>query len=327
MRAIVITAPGASSNLKITETPPPTPGRGDALIDVAYCGCNFADTMIASGTYPHPKGYPLIGGLEVSGRVARVGPDVRGVAVGDAVAAFLEEAGGFADQCVAPAERLIAIPDGMGLDVAASFPIQALTSWHLLHNVSVTKPGDVILLHAIGGGVGLIATQLAVRAGATVIGTVGTRGKEKRPLEFGAAKVVNREDEDFVAAVMAFTRGKGVDKIVDSTGASILDRSFATIRKLGHVVSFGEAEGRPFPNLWERLVSKSLTFTRFHLGHADFASDIWRRSVEEIVGGIMAGALRVPIAETFSFEKAGAMLERLASRQVSGKLILAVNPV
>jgi NADPH2:quinone reductase len=327
MRAIVITAPGASRNLKVTEAPPPTPGRGDALIDVAYCGCNFADTMIARGTYPHPKGYPLIGGLEVSGRIVGVGPDVRGVAVGDAVAAFLEDAGGFADQCVAPAERLIAIPDGMGLDVAASFPIQALTSWHLLHNVSVTKQGDVILLHAIGGGVGLIATQLAVRAGATVIGTVGTRGKEKRPLEFGAAKVVNREDEDFVAAVMAFTRGKGVDKIVDSTGASILDRSFATIRKLGHVVSFGEAEGRPLPNLWERLVSKSLTFTRFHLGHADFASDIWRRSVDEIVGGIMGGALRVPIAETFPFDKAGVMLERLASRRVSGKLILAVNPV
>ena len=252
---------------------------------------------------------------------------MRGFAVGDAVASFLEEAGGFADQCVAPAERLVAIPDGMGLNVAASFPLQALTAWHLLHNVSVTKPGDVILLHAIGGGVGLLATQLAVQAGATVIGTVGTRGKEKRALEFGAAKVVNREEEDFVAAAMAFTGGKGVDKIVDSTGASILDRSFATIHKLGHVVSFGEAEGRPFPNLWERLVSKSLTFTRFHLGHVDFASDAWRKSVDEVVGGVMAGALRIRIEETFPFEKAGAMLERLASRQVSGKLILAVNPL
>jgi NADPH:quinone reductase len=326
MRAIVITAPGGGENLKVIEAPAPTPGQGEVLVDVAYCGCNFADTMIAKGTYPHPKGYPLIGGLEISGRIAKLGPGVRGFAVGDAVASFLEEAGGFADRCVAPAERLIAIPNGMGLDVAASFPIQALTSWHLLHNVSVTKPGDVILLHAIGGGIGLIATQLAVRAGATVIGTVGTRGKEKRALEFGAAKVVNREDEDFVAVVMAFTGGKGVDKIVDSTGGGILDRSFATIRKLGHVVSFGEAEGRPFPNLWERLVSKSLTFTRFHLGHADFASDIWRRSVDEIVDGIMASTLRVPIEEAFPFEKAAAMLERLSSRQVSGKLILAVNP-
>ena len=105
----------------------------------------------------------------------------------------------------------------------------------------------MILLHAIGGGLGLFATQLAVQAGATVIGTVGTRAKEKRALEYGAALVVNRGDEDFVAAVMAFTRGRGVDKVVDSTGASILDSSFACIRKLGHVVSYGEAEGRRYP--------------------------------------------------------------------------------
>jgi len=326
LRAIIIDAPGVKGNLRIGEAPEPTPGPGEALIDVAYCGCNFADTMIVSGTYPHPKGYPIVGGLEVSGRIAALGPGVTGVKAGDRVAAFLEEAGGFADQCVAQVERLIPIPKGMGFDVAAAFPIQGLTAWHLLHNVSVTRSGDVILIHAIGGGVGLFATQLAVGAGATVIGTVGTKGKEARALEFGAARVVNREDEDFVAAVTSFTKGKGVDKALDSTGASILDRSFSTVRKLGHVVSFGEAEGRPFPNLWERLVAKSLTFTRFHLGHADCSSAAWRRSIDEVVGGIMDGGLRVPIEQTFPFAEAGAMLDRLASRQVAGKLILAVNP-
>ena len=327
MRAIVITAPGVENNHSIVEVPEPSPGLGQVLIDVAYGGCNFADTMIAKGTYPHPKGYPIVAGLEISGRIAGLGPGVDGVAVGDRVAAFSEEAGGFAERCVVPAERLVPIPDAMTLEVAATFPIQALTAWHLLHNVSVTRPGDVILLHAIGGGLGLFATQLAVQAGATVIGTVGTRAKEKRALEYGAARVVNREDEDFVAAVMAFTNGKGVDKVVDSTGAGILDRSFACIRKLGHVVSYGEAEGRPLPNLWERLVAKSLTFTRFHLGHVDFGSDKWRRSLDEVVGGIAEGRLKVHIEAMFPFEQAGEMFDRLSSRQVSGKLILAVNPV
>lgn len=326
MRAVVITAPGVENNLKIGVEPKPDPSPGHVLVDVAYGGCNFADTMIVKGIYPHPKGYPLVGGLEISGHVAAVGPGVDGVKAGDRVAAFLEEAGGFADQCVVPVERLIPIPPKMGLDVAAAFPIQALTSWHLLHTVSTTRPGDVILIHAIGGGVGLFLTQIAVRAGATVIGTVGTKGKEKRALEFGAARVVNREEEDFAAAVMAFTKSKGVDKIVDSTGASILDRSFAVVRRLGHVVSFGEAEGKPFSNLWERLVTKSLTFTRFHLGHMDLASEAWRKGVDEVVGRIMSGALKVPIEEIFPFEKAGAMLDRLASRQVAGKLLLAVNP-
>ena len=326
MRAIVITAPGVENNLPIVEVQEPSPGPGQVLIDVAYGGCNFADTMIAKGTYPHPKGYPIVAGLEISGRIAALGPDVRGVAVGDRVAAFSEEAGGFAERCVVPAERLARIPDAMSLEVAATFPIQALTAWHMLHNVSVTRPGDVILLHAIGGGLGLFATQLAVQAGATVIGTVGTRGKDKRALEYGAALVVDRQDEDFVAAVMAFTRGRGVDKLIDSTGASILDRSFACIRKLGHVVSYGEAEGRPLPNLWERLVARSLTFTRFHLGHVDFGSDKWRQSLDEVVGGIAEGRLTVHIEAVFPFEQAGEMLDRLSSRQVSGKLILAVNP-
>ncbi len=326
MKAIIVKAPGVADNLTVEDAPAPRPGPGEVSVDVAFCGCNFADTMMVSGTYPHPKGYPLIAGLELSGRVHEVGPGVVTFRLGDRVAAFSEDAGGFAERCVVPAERLIAIPDAMGLDVAAAYPIQALTAWHLLHNVSVTRPGDVILLHAIGGGLGLLATQLAIKAGATVIGTVGTRGKEKRALEMGASLVVHRDDEDFVEAVLRFTAGKGVDKIVDSTGGDILDRSFGCIRKLGHVVSYGEAAGRPFANLWERLVAKSLTFSRLHLGHVDFSGDAWKRSVSEVTGDILSGRLLVRVEEVFAFERAAAMLDRLASRSVSGKLLLAVAP-
>jgi NADPH2:quinone reductase len=326
MRAIVITTPGQSDNLVYSDAPEPVPGPREVLVHVAYCGCNFADTMIVKGTYPHPKGYPIIGGLEVSGTVAKLGEGVSGFHIGDRVAGFSEEAGGFADFCAVPAERLIRLPDAIGLDIGAAFVIQALTAWHMLHNVSTTKAGDVLLIHAVGGGVGLYLTQLAVHAGATVIGTVGTKGKEKRALSFGASLVINREEEDFVAATMAFTKGKGVDKILDSTGATILDRSFETIRKLGHIVSIGEAEGPPLPNLWERLVRKSLTFTRLHLGHIDFAGQKWRDGVNEVVEGIVEGRLIVPLEETFPYERAGDMLTRLGSRQVSGKLILAINP-
>jgi NADPH2:quinone reductase len=323
MRAIVVDRPGGA--ISVADVAVPKPGPGEVLIEVAYVGCNFADTMVANGSYPHPKGYPLVMGFEPAGRIAEVGPGVTGWRVGDRVSAFCENAGAFADFAVAPADRLIPVPDAMGFDVAAAYALQALTAWHLLHNVSVTKPGDVILLHAIGGGVGLLATQIAVAAGATVIGTVGTPGKEKRALEFGAARVINRAEEDFVAATLAFNQGRGVDKIVDSTGATILDRSFETIRKLGHVVSYGEAEGRPLPNLWERLVQKSLTFTRFHLGHADTGSDIWKRSVKETSEAVLAGRLKAPIEEVFAFARCEDMLKRLASRSVAGKLILEVK--
>lgn len=327
MRAIVLKAPGGDpGDMVVEDVAEPAAGPGEVVVAVAYGGCNFADTMMRSGTYPHPKGYPIGAGLEFSGHVTALGPGVSGVAVGDRVTTFNESAGGFAERCAVPAARLIKLPDAIALDVGAAFNIQAMTAWSMLHVVSETKPGDVVLIHAIGGGVGLYLTQLAVRAGAPVIGTVGTAGKEARALEYGAAKVINRNDEDFVPAVLDFTEGRGVDKILDSTGATILDRSFGCIRNLGHVVSIGEAEGKPLANLWERLVRGSLTFTRFHLGHSQFGSPAWRDGVAVVVGAIADGSLQVPIEQTFPFEQCAAMYDRLESRQVSGKLLLEVRP-
>ena len=326
MRAILLTAPAGANTMVFADVPEPTAGLGELLVEVAYGGCNFADTMMRIGSYPHPKGYPVIAGLEIAGHVAAIGPGVTGFRPGDRVAAFSEEAGGFADCCVVSAERAVRIPDSIGLDTAAGFTIQALTAWNMLHNVSRTNDGDVILMHAIGGGLGLFATQLAVHAGAVMLGTVGTRGKEQRALEYGAVRVFNRGEEDFVAGTLDFTRERGVDKVLDSVGATVLDCSFEAIRKLGHIVSVGEAEGRPLPNLWERLVRRSLTFTRFHLGHSDFKSENWKRGVEEVVKGVADGWLKVPVEQVFAFEDAADMYARLESRQVSGKLLLAVNP-
>lgn len=327
MRAILLGEPkDGLGSLSLVDAERPAPGAHDVLVEVAYGGCNYADTMMREGTYPHPKGYPLVAGLEVSGRVAAVGAHVTAFRPGERVAAFIEGAGGFADFALAPAERCIPLPDAMAFDTGAAFVIQGLTAWHLLHTVSRTRPGDVVLIHAVGGGVGLYLTQLAVAAGARVIGTVGTPGKEERPLRYGAERVVNRAQENFVDAVRDHLRGGDVDKVLDSTGATILDRSFALMRRLGHVVSYGEAEGRPLPNLWERLVERSLTFTRFHLGHSDFASDAWRTAWQEVTGAIVAGRLETPIAQRFALEDVGAMYDRLRSRAVSGKLVLEINP-
>lgn len=325
MRAVLLNPPGgAEENMVVTDVPEPAPKAGEALVAVSFAGCNFADMMMRLGTYPHPKGYPLVAGLEIAGHVVAVGEEVTGIAVGDRVAGFSEDAGGFAEFCTIPAKRLVRIPEAIGLDTAAAFLIQATTAWHMLHAVSTTKRGDTILVHAIGGGVGLYLTQLGVAAGATVIGTIGTAGKERRPLDYGAARVINRADEDFVAAVMELTGGKGVDKIIDSTGGSILDRSFDTIRLLGHVISYGEAEAKPFANLWERLVQRSLTFTRFHLGHVDFESEAWKNSVAEILGRVAQGSLKVPIEGVFPLDRVHDMYARLESRQVAGKLILQI---
>jgi NADPH2:quinone reductase len=292
---------------------------------VKYGGFNYADIMMRKGIYPHPKGYPHVAGIEMAGTISTVGPGVTGLVPGDRVAAFCENAGAFAQKCVISSKQIVKVPDKIGLDTAAACLVQATTAWHLLHSVSTTKPGDLILVHAVGGGVGLYLTQIAVQAGAIVIGTVGTKGKEKRALEFGALRVINREDENFVSAVMDATKGRLIDKVIDSTGGSILDRSFETIRELGHVVSFGEAEGVPFANLWERLVRKSLTFTRLHIGHIDSTSNAWRVANESVFTMILNGLIKVPIEGIFSMDDVHEMYQKLESRTVAGKLLLRVS--
>lgn len=326
MRAVIFETPdGDPASTVIKDVPTPEPHQGEVLIKVAYAGLNFADLMMQTGIYPHPKGYPLVAGLEMSGEVAAIGDGVAGVTLGQRVAAFSEDAGAFAEYCVVPAERLIALPDDVSLETGAAFYIQSMTAWSLLHIVSETKPGDTLLIHAIGGGVGLQLTQLAKAAGAHVIGTVGTPGKEAAALAYGADQVILRNQSDFVSACLEATDGKGVDKVVDSTGASILDRSFDAIRPLGHVVSYGEAEGKPFDTLWEQLVRKSLTFTRLHVGHLDYTSDVWTAAVKAVTGMISTGALDVPVKGIFEMENVDRMFAALASRQTAGKLILRIR--
>ncbi len=326
MRAVIFEKPdGDPASTTVREIDVPVPGSGQVLLRNAYSGLNYADLMMRTGIYPHPKGYPLVAGLEMSGHVESLGPDVQGLEPGQRVAAFSEDAGAFAEYCVVPLERVVALPDAVSLETGAAFYIQAMTAWNLLHTVSTTRPGDVLLIHAIGGGVGLQLTQLAKAAGAVVIGTVGTPGKEARALEFGADRVVLRSEEDFVEVALQMTDGRGVDKVVDSTGASILDRSFDAIRPLGHVVSYGEAEGKPYPTLWERLVQKSLTFTRLHVGHLDFKSDAWRDGTRLVLNMIADGSLKVPVEGCFTLATVDEMFDALASRRTAGKLIMRIG--
>jgi NADPH2:quinone reductase len=323
MKAVVIHALGGPEQLTLADMPDPVPKAGEVLLDVAYAGCNWADTQVRQGIYPHPMTYPMILGFEASGTVAALGPGVTDVKVGDRVAAFPESGGAYAEKCVAPAAGLIRLPDAIGLDVGAAFPIQALTAYHMMWTVyGGIWPGTTVLVNAVGGGVGLCCTQLAVHAGATVIGTTGTKGKEKRALENGAARVVNTSEEDFEKAVLDFTDGRGVDLAIDSYGATMLDRTFNVVRKLGHVVSIGEAEGQPFKNIRERILPRSQTFTRLHLGHVEQGSPEWQSGIDHVLVGLAEGWLRIPIEGVFPLSEAADMHRRLEGRHVAGKLLL-----
>jgi NADPH2:quinone reductase len=322
VKAVIVKEPGGLDQLVVAEIPVPACGADDVVVDVAYCGLNWADTMIREGTYPHPFTYPVVPGLEVAGRVAATGENVSNVKRGDRVVGFNEKGGGYAEKFVVPSGLVFALPPRLPLEIGAAFPVQGLTAYHMLHTIGRVGRGDWVLIHAAGGGVGLYCTQLAVKAGARVIGTVGTAGKEKRPLEYGAERVVLRSAEDFEAVVMETTGGSGVDLAIDSLGAQTLDRTFNVVRKLGRVISIGEAEGVPFPNIRERLLPRSLTFTRFHIGHVDPASRLWQVGFDYVISGILDGWLKVPIEGIYDLDQARDMQARIESRQLSGKLLL-----
>jgi NADPH2:quinone reductase len=324
VKAVVIHAPGAPEQLVMADVPEPDPGPGQVLVDVAFAGCNWADTQIRTGIYPHARTYPLVLGLEVAGTVAKLGPGVNEVAIGERVAAFLEQGGAYAQKAVVAANMLMRLPDSISLEIGAALTVQPLTGYHMLHTIYRIKPGDTVLINAIGGGVGLFTTQLAVNAGARVIGTVGTPGKEKLALDYGAERVIVTPDEDFEQAVMEFSGGRGVDLAIDSLGATMLDRTFNVVRKLGHIISIGEAEGQPFKNIRERILPRSQTFTRLHIGHVDAQSQAWKDSLDLIPRGVVDGWLKVPMAGTFPMEEAAAMHRYLESRQAAGKLVLQI---
>lgn len=324
MKSVIIRKPGAIEALEIIETPKPDCGESQVLVRVEYCGCNWADTQVRRGIYPHPIQYPTVPGFEISGTVAAVGGSVRGLTVGQRVAGLVPQ-GGYAEFCLADPAGLWAVPDAMKLELAAAFQVQALTTYHMLHSVYALKAGDAVLVHAIGGGVGLYVTQLGVLAGARIIGTVGSDGKADRPLRYGASYVIDRRKEDFVGRVMALTEGRGVDLAIDSLGGATLDRTFDCVRYLGHIINIGEAEATPFQNIRERLLPRSLTFTRFHAGHVLLYPDLWRKGIDSVIQGIMSGRIDVPIVEVYPLEKVRQMHRRLEQRGVSGKLLMSTR--
>ena len=225
--------------------PKPDLNNHEILVEVHYGGLNYADLMMCNGSYPHPKGYPLQAGIEFSGIVVKCGSEVQNFSVGDRVAGFSENAGAFSEFLSVPETSVTKLIDEVSLEDGAAYYVQTTTAFHLLHTIGKVTANDIVLIHAIGGGVGLNLTQLAKHSGATVVGTVGTTGKEKRPLECGADLVLDRTKQQFTEEIQQKFGKSPIRLLIDSTGADILNDSFDLMQNLGHVVSYGEASGQP----------------------------------------------------------------------------------
>jgi putative PIG3 family NAD(P)H quinone oxidoreductase len=235
MRAVTLPSFGGPEVLTLAELPDPVAGPGVVVLDVAATAVNRADVMQRLGFYPPPPGFSEVPGLECSGTVAAVGSGVSGWQVGDQACALLT-AGGYATKVSVPVGQLLPIPQGVPLVEAAALPEVTCTVHSNVFLRAGLSAGDVFLVHGGSSGIGTMAIQLAVQAGATVITTVGSAEKAERVLELGATRAVLYKDEDFVPAVKELG---GADVILDVVGAKYLDQNVKALADGGRLVVIG----------------------------------------------------------------------------------------
>jgi len=327
MRAVEVAAPGGLDQLRLAERPRPAAAKGEIVVQVAYAAANWGDIQKRQGIYPDPIRYPAVLGAEFSGRVAELGTGVRGFKLGQRVAAIAGPTmlGAFADYAAIPASYAMKLPKRLSLEAAAAMPVAFLTAYHLLRSAHQVKRGETVLVHAIGGAVGLALTQLGRAIGARMIGTVGSAAKAKLPKRFGADLVIDRSKQDFVAAALRFTKGAGVDLVIDSLGADILPRSFEALRRYGKVINIGEAAGEPDFPVRKTLYRRSTSFAGFEVLHAEPGSKRWTAGVRYVMAGAARGRFGMPVAGVFPMAKIAELQARLETRGVSGKLLLEIG--
>jgi NADPH2:quinone reductase len=234
-------SPG-SDQTEVRKVDDPQPGPGEVTIDVAYAGINFMDVMARRGDPGYAGGWPYAPGLEVSGSVREVGPGFTTLEPGQRVVAYTP-GGGLAEIARTRAEFVVPLPGQVPLPVAAAAPLMLTTALLLLTDAARFRPGDSVLVHGAGGGVGSAIAQLVPALGGGLrIGTVGRPDGVARALGDGYDVAVART-EDVVAAVRAATNGVGADIVLDPQGTALLDTDLAVTAPGGRIVLFGNAGG------------------------------------------------------------------------------------
>jgi NADPH2:quinone reductase len=318
MRAIAVSELGGPEVLVACEQPDPLAGPGQVVVEVAAAGINFIDIYHRSGVYRQEV--PYVPGSEGAGTVRAVGEGVTGFAAGDRVA-WCAAPGSYAERVVVDAAHAVPVPEGIDLKVAAAVMLQGLTAHYLCHSTFGVQPGQVAVVHAAAGGVGLLLTQMVKSLGGTVIATTSGTAKSLLAQQAGADYVTSYEEFPQVTRVV--TDGRGADVVFDGVGKATFDASLAALKPRGMMVLFGGSSGQVPPFDLQRLNSGgSLFVTRPTLVHyiADRAELLWRAG--DVFGAIAKGDLNVRIGAEYPLPDAPRAHEDLVGRRTTGKVIL-----
>lgn len=318
MFAIRPALPGGPEILQLSEHPTPSAGAEEVLVRTEAIGVNYIDVYHRTGLYPLPP--PMQLGQEGAGYIEQVGPGVTSMRVGDLVA-WSGVAGSYATHVVVPVAKAVPVPMLVGARVAAAVMLQGLTAHYLATSTFPLHAGHTALIHAAGGGVGLLLVQLAKRAGARVVATTSTAAKAEVLRGLGADEVVRYEA--FPVAAKRFTAGRGVDVVYDSVGQSTLAGSLDSLAPRGLLVLFGQSSGPVSPFDPQLLAAKgSLFLTRPTLKDYTLTRAELRSRTDDLFARIQAKELRVQIDRTVPLAQAAEAHRALEGRGTSGKILL-----
>jgi NADPH2:quinone reductase len=301
----------------------PTPGPGEVRVEVAAAGVNFIEIYQRSGVYAMSTPFVLCS--EGAGTVESVGDGVD-LEPGDRVA-WTQGPGSAAGLVVLAADKVVRVPDGVDLEVAAASMLQGITAHYLVNSTYPVEAGQSVLVHAVAGGVGQLLVQMVKAKGATLIGTAGSAEKVEIGRRLGADHVLDYTTLDdmseLAGRVKDLTDGKGVHVAYDGVGRSTFDASLESLRPRGMLVLFGGASGQVPPFDIQRLnAGGSLFLTRPTMGHYVATRDEFEWRASEVLGAVADGSLKVSIGGRYPLAEAARAYDDLEGRRTTGKLLL-----
>jgi NADPH:quinone reductase len=323
MRAVRIHSHGGPEAMVVEEVDVPAPQRGEVLIRVTAAGVNWADAARRSGEhYPFPTQFPYTVGQELVGTVEAVGPEVTAYKPGDSVFA-LPDGGAYAEFAIAAEHELIRVPDGLDPAEGLALAVQGLSAYGVLKDAARVQPGDVVLVQAAAGGVGLLAVQLAKLFGAgQVIASASSESKRAIALEHGADAAVDPNSGSWADDIREVARGGAVDVVLEMTGGPTFSESVALLRQFGRIVVYGNASSEPPSYDIFAAMGRNLTLRTFFLIPYLTKQGFVRDALEEMAALVAEGKLKLVIGGRYTFEQAQEMHVLLEQRATSGKLLM-----
>lgn len=324
-KTVQITRTGGAEVLELVERPVGQPAAGEILLRHHAIGLNFIDVYQRSGVYNLPL--PLQLGMEAAGVVEAVGDGVTHLQIGDRVVYASNPPGSYCERRVMPATHVCKLPDSISFETGAAMMLKGLTVQYLLKQcipAQGLQSGDFVLFHAAAGGVGLIACQWAKALGLQLIATAGSDEKCQLALANGASHAINYRTQDFAAQVQAITGGQGVKVVYDSVGKDTWEGSLACLRRLGLMVSFGNASGVVPPFGVAALAAKGLYVTRPSVFVYAHSRETTQAMADDLFSVVQSGQVQIHISQRYALHDVRAAHTALEARQTTGSSILTL---